>query len=117
MTLLRNHAKCEYNTRHLKCTCWDPLFKVIVGAYVYNMLLVFSLKELKKKDEDKKKLEHAMNDLESFIIDAQDKLVQDVYVECSTEEERETMTSQLSQAGDWIYDYDGEQTAKVRLHL
>ena len=72
-----------------------------------------SLRGLKKKDEDKKRLEQAMNDLESFVIDAQDKLSQDVYIECSTDEERETATTALSEASDWIYDYDGEQTAKV----
>ena len=71
------------------------------------------MKELKKKDEAKKALERAMNDLETFVIDAQDKLWQEDYEACSSEEERETLRQALSEAGDWIYDYDGEQTAKV----
>ena len=54
-----------------------------------------------------------MNDLETFVIDAQDKLWQEDYEACSSEEERETLRQALSEAGDWIYDYDGEQTAKV----
>ena len=55
-----------------------------------------------------------MNDLETFVIDAQDKLWQEDYEACGSEEERETLRQALSEAGDWIYDYDGEQTAKVR---
>ena len=76
--------------------------------------MIGSLKELKRKDEAKKQLERAMNELESFIIDAQDKLYQEDYEICSTEEDRESLRQSLSEAGDWIYEYDGEQTAKVR---
>ena len=82
---------------------------------ITHTVFINSLKDLKKKDEEKKKLEQAMNDLESFIIDAQDKLWQEAYEACSTEEEREGLRTQLSEASDWIYDYEGEQTAKVSL--
>jgi len=42
--------------------------------------------------------------LESFIYDAQDKLDQDLVLQFSTEEERETLRNKLAEAGDWLYD-------------
>ena len=49
-------------------------------------------------------LEKAKNELESYIFDTQDKLTQEVYEACSTEEERSSIMQQLSEASDWLYE-------------
>ncbi|XP_033106267.1 hypoxia up-regulated protein 1-like [Anneissia japonica] len=74
---------------------------------------VKKLKELKKKDEEKAKREHAQNSLESFIYGMQDKLYQDDYISCSTEEMREQISASLSEASDWLYDQEYDAPAKL----
>ncbi|XP_025101931.1 LOW QUALITY PROTEIN: hypoxia up-regulated protein 1-like [Pomacea canaliculata] len=59
---------------------------------------------LRKKDKEKADLEKAKNELEGFIFDTQDKLSQEQYEICSTEEERQNILQQLSEASDWLYD-------------
>ncbi|CAD5112087.1 DgyrCDS1328 [Dimorphilus gyrociliatus] len=71
------------------------------------------LKELKQKDEEKIKLAAAKNDVESFIINYQDKLYQDEYQTCSKEEEREKLSAALSGASDWFYDQDDSVPRKT----
>lgn len=71
------------------------------------------IKELKRKDEEKLLLAKATNDLESFIIDAQDKLYQEEYEKCSTEEERTELQGNLSAASDWLYEQDETVERKV----
>ena len=60
-------------------------------------------------------LAKATNDLESFIIDAQDKLYQDDYEKCSTEEERTEIQTNLSAASDWLYEQDETVERKVSI--
>ena len=76
---------------------------------------VFRIRELKKKDEEKLLLEKATNDLESFIIDAQDKLYQEDYEKCSREEERTEIQTNLSAASDWLYEQDETVERTVRI--
>ncbi|XP_055866156.1 hypoxia up-regulated protein 1-like isoform X2 [Biomphalaria glabrata] len=66
------------------------------------------LSELRKIDKEKMELEKAKNELESFIFDLQDKLSQDLHMKCTTEEEREKINAQLSEASDWLYDQTPE---------
>ena len=60
-------------------------------------------------------LAKATNDLESFIIDAQDKLYQEDYEKCSTEEERTEIQTNLSAASDWLYEQDETVERKVSI--
>ncbi|XP_029647908.1 hypoxia up-regulated protein 1 [Octopus sinensis] len=64
------------------------------------------LAELKKKDEEKRALEHSKNELESYIFDMQDKLSQEDYIQCSTEEQREAIRKECSDSSDWLYEQD-----------
>merc|ERR1712002_939376 len=66
------------------------------------------LNELDEKDNEKLLLEKAKNDLETFIIDSKDKLWQENYEKCSTEEERETLREKLNEADDWLYEADSD---------
>ena len=79
------------------------------------LFFVFRIRDLKKKDEEKLLLAKATNDLESFIIDAQDKLYQEDYEKCSTEEERTEIQSNLSAASDWLYEQDETVERKVSI--
>ncbi|XP_030834647.1 hypoxia up-regulated protein 1-like [Strongylocentrotus purpuratus] len=64
------------------------------------------LKQLRKKEEERYEREQALNNLESFIFGAQDKLYDEDYEKCSTEESREEMRATLSEASDWLYDQE-----------
>ena len=55
---------------------------------VFIIFLLSRLKDLRKKDKEKIELEKAKNDLESFIVDTQERLYRDEYEQCSSEEER-----------------------------
>ncbi|XP_006815044.2 hypoxia up-regulated protein 1-like, partial [Saccoglossus kowalevskii] len=76
-------------------------------------LSVGKLEELKKKDEEKAEKEKAMNSLESFIFETQDKLSQSEYEKASTEEERTELSGKLSEASDWLYEDGYDADAKV----
>ena len=75
------------------------------------------MRELKRKDEEKLQLAKATNDLESFIVDTQDKLYQEDYEKCSTESEREELQKSLSEASDWLYEQDSSTEKKVPFPL
>lgn len=69
------------------------------------------LADLTAKDKEKKLLEKAKNELESFVYETLDRLSQEVYEKCSTEEEREKYSKLLSEASDWLYEQE-EDTPK-----
>ncbi|XP_041373563.1 hypoxia up-regulated protein 1-like isoform X3 [Gigantopelta aegis] len=71
------------------------------------------LASLKARDQEKKELEAAKNELEAYIFDAQDKFTQKDYVQCSTEEERDVIVKALAAASDWLYEQpdDAKKTA------
>lgn len=55
-------------------------------------------------------LQSVRNELESYVIDAQQNLYEDEYASCATEEEIETIRKQCSEISDWMYE-DGEDVA------
>ena len=73
---------------------------------VHFVFSVIRLSDLTARDKEKKLLEKAKNELESFIYDMGDKLTQELYEKCSTTEERETINKNLADASDWLYDQD-----------
>ena len=65
-----------------------------------DKLLKLTLRDLEKLATAK-----ALNDLESFIIGQQEKLdTNENFIKVTTEEERQTFTTMLSAASDWLYD-------------
>jgi hypoxia up-regulated 1 len=62
------------------------------------------LKVLNDHDNLKKKRETALNSLESFVIDAKDKLYQEVWEDSVTEVEKEAITAKCTEISDWIDD-------------
>lgn len=52
----------------------------------------------------------AFNDLESYVIDIEAKLWEEVYEACSTEEEREKIRAKCSEVSDWLYDEYTDET-------
>ena len=83
----------------------------MLNPYLFS--LTSRIKELKKKDEEKLKLEKAQNELESFIINTQEKLYEEEWEKCSTEENREEIRTKLSEASDWLYEVDETTPRKV----
>lgn len=87
--------------------------KQVLTVHLYWNSLIYRLKELKKKEEAKVEKEKALNKLESFIYETQEKLYDETYEECSVEEERETIRTSLSEASDWLYEQPDDAEASV----
>ncbi|XP_078055237.1 hypoxia up-regulated protein 1 isoform X2 [Mustelus asterias] len=64
------------------------------------------LQDLTDRDLQKHEHEKMANSLEAFIFETQDKLYQDEYQAVSTEEERDQISTKLSEVSNWL-DEDG----------
>ena len=71
------------------------------------------LQTIKEKEKEKRKRAAAINNLEAFIFDNRDKLTQDEFVKCSTEEEREKIKNKLDEVDMWLSDADDSVETKV----
>lgn len=60
------------------------------------------LQDLTDRDLEKQEREKTLNSLEAFIFETQDKLYQDEYLAVVTEEEKEQITGNLSEASSWM---------------
>jgi len=72
-----------------------------------------TLKKLDDADEERVKREAAQNALETFIYDTKDKLNNDEFGNCATDEERQRFLEDLSAADDWLFDQEMDAAAKV----
>jgi len=83
----------------------------------WNVIMYCSIAELKKLEEEKHLLDKVKNEIESFIFDAQDRLEQRDYKLCSTEDERVSISTKLSEASDWLIEQEDSTPRKViRVH-
>ncbi|XP_067910258.1 hypoxia up-regulated protein 1 isoform X1 [Heterodontus francisci] len=64
------------------------------------------LQDLTDRDLQKQEHEKMANSLEAFIFESQDKLYQDEYQAVSTQDERDQISSKLSEVSNWL-DEDG----------
>lgn len=64
-------------------------------------------------DKEKTRRETALNNLESFVIDAQQKLESEEYKVATTPEETEKIIKSCSQVSDWLYEDGFDATADV----
>ncbi|KAK3522023.1 hypothetical protein QTP70_021384 [Hemibagrus guttatus] len=62
------------------------------------------LQDLTDRDLEKQEREKSLNSLEAFVFETQDKLYQDEYQAVVTEEEKEAISSKLSEASAWLDD-------------
>ncbi|KAJ8267113.1 hypothetical protein GJAV_G00138600 [Gymnothorax javanicus] len=60
------------------------------------------LQDLTNRDMEKQEREKALNSLEAFIFETQDKLYQDEYQAVVAEEEKEQILGKLREASDWM---------------
>ncbi|XP_029428226.1 hypoxia up-regulated protein 1 [Rhinatrema bivittatum] len=70
------------------------------------------LQDLTDRDLEKQEREKSANSLEAFIFETQDKLYQKEFQFVSTEEQREEISSKLSQASTWLEDEGFTATTK-----
>ncbi|XP_077106070.1 hypoxia up-regulated protein 1 isoform X1 [Ranitomeya variabilis] len=73
---------------------------------------VKKLQELTERDFAKQEREKAANSLEAFIFETQDKLEQNEFRKVSTKDQREEISSKLSQASTWLEDEGYTATTK-----
>jgi len=64
------------------------------------------LDSIKEKERELKRKAQAVNNLESFLFDSKDKLSQDDFISCSTEEERTAISAKLTEVTDWLDEAD-----------
>ncbi|XP_048521549.1 hypoxia up-regulated protein 1 [Dendroctonus ponderosae] len=69
------------------------------------------IKKLDKIEKDVNRRASALNNLESFVIDVQNKLYEDEYISASTEEEVEAILKACSEVSDWLYEDGSEADA------
>ncbi|KAF4081979.1 hypothetical protein AMELA_G00146540 [Ameiurus melas] len=62
------------------------------------------LQDLTDRDLEKQEREKSLNSLEAFVFETQDKLYQDEYQAVVSEEEKEAISSKLSEASAWLDD-------------
>ena len=89
------------------CTCF----------ILQNKSYLSRIESLRLKDIEKQELQKVQNELESFAVEAQDRLYQPVYEKCSTEEEREQIRTAMSEASDWLYEQDEKTPTQVRFFI
>lgn len=70
------------------------------------------LQLIKEKEKEKRKKAAAINSLEAFIFDTRDRLSQDEFVKCSTEEERDKISQKLTEVDNWLMDADNSVETK-----
>lgn len=73
-----------------------------------------SVEKLNKLDKIEKEINRratALNNLESFVFDVQNKLSEDEYIKSSTEKEVEKINKMCSEISDWLYDDGSEADA------
>lgn len=69
------------------------------------MYCIFSrLKTLNAVDQQKARRENALNSLESFVIDAQQKLESDEYKAAIVPEEAENIKKTMNEVSEWLYE-------------
>ncbi|XP_038635125.1 hypoxia up-regulated protein 1 isoform X1 [Scyliorhinus canicula] len=74
------------------------------------------LQDLADRDFQKHEHEKMANSLEAFIFETQDKLYQDEYQAVSTQDEREQISTKLSEVSNWL-DEDGYAAATQELKV
>ncbi|KAL3265417.1 hypothetical protein HHI36_009621 [Cryptolaemus montrouzieri] len=74
-----------------------------------------SQEKLKKLDDVEKEAVRrasALNSLETFVVDVQNKLSEDEFSEAATEEEKEKILASCSSVSDWLYEDGSDADAK-----
>jgi len=71
------------------------------------------LQAIKEKEKEKRKRAASINSLETFIFDTRDKLSQDEFVKCSTDEEREKIKAKIDEADAWLSEADDKIETKA----
>ncbi|KAG5671881.1 hypothetical protein PVAND_002051 [Polypedilum vanderplanki] len=66
--------------------------------------------EIQMLEREKLRREHAVNSLESHVIEAQQRFEEEEYITCATEKELEEIKKMCSEISDWIYE-DGIDAA------
>ena len=72
--------------------------------------------QLKAIDDDKAALEKAQNELESYIFYVKSVFDRDMYMQCSTEQERSNVISVAMEMGEW-YENQEMDTPKEVSHI
>lgn len=76
-------------------------------------LFLFRIQALNVHDMAKRRRENALNNLESFVIDTQQKLESDEYALAATKEEVEEIKKACSEISEWLYEDGFDSTADV----
>lgn len=62
------------------------------------------MEEIHKLEQEKLRREHAVNSLETHVIEAQQRFEEEEYISCATQKELEEIKTMCSEISDWIYE-------------
>ncbi|KAJ8934580.1 hypothetical protein NQ314_013270 [Rhamnusium bicolor] len=89
----------------------------VLSINVLNkMQFIESAEKIKKLNKIEKEINRratALNNLESFVIDIQNKLYEDEYSQAGTEEEIEKIKTTCSEISEWLYEEGSEADAET----
>lgn len=71
------------------------------------------LTSINSAEQERIRLESALNALESHVIEIQQKLSEDDYASCTSPEEKETILNECSAVSDWLYEDIESPTAEM----
>ncbi|XP_020290285.1 hypoxia up-regulated protein 1 isoform X1 [Pseudomyrmex gracilis] len=71
------------------------------------------IRRLNVHDREKARRENALNNLESYVIDAQQKLDSEEYLAAATDEEAEQIRKACTEISDWLYEDGFGATAEI----
>lgn len=77
------------------------------------LFFFFRLKSLNAVDQQKARRENAMNSLEAFVIDAQQKLESDEYKAAIIPEDAAKIKKTMTEVSDWLYDDGFDASSEV----
>lgn len=71
------------------------------------------IEALNKIEKELNRRASALNNLETFVIDVQNRLYENEYAECVTDEEKENIVKTCSETSDWIYEDGADADANT----
>ncbi|XP_017114214.1 hypoxia up-regulated protein 1 [Drosophila elegans] len=87
-------------------------FTIPLTGSAYDISLA-KLAAINKAEEQRVRLESAFNSLEAHIIEVQQKLEEDAYAKCVTDEEKEKLLAECSTLGEWLYEDLDDPKAEI----
>ena len=96
-----------------KCFSFSFSFSFFFSSIFKRLLYYFRIAALNHFDAERTRRETALNNLEAFVIDAQQKIASEEYKAAGSTNEIENILNECSGIQEWLYDDGFDATADV----